>query len=89
MLASPHIMPSNPTQSMSQLQALHGNGDMLWILCVPTCRPDTERYHACAQRGTPNETVRFAFPQMATARWQYMVTCQIQNDNNLIIAVRS
>jgi hypothetical protein len=56
MPASPCIMPSNPTQSMRQLQALHGNGVMLWILCVPTHRPDTERHYACAQRGTPNET---------------------------------
>ena len=52
MPASPCIMPSNPTQLMSQLQALYGNGVMLWILCVPTCWPDKERHHACAQRGT-------------------------------------
>ena len=51
MPASPCIIPSNPTRSMSQLQALQGNGVMLWILCVPTRRPDTERHHACAQRG--------------------------------------
>ena len=70
MPASPCIMPSNPTRSMSRLQALHGNGVMLWILCVPTRRPDTERHHACAQRGTPRETFRVAFPQMVTARRQ-------------------
>ena len=89
MPASPCIMPSNPTRSMSQLQALHGNGVMLWILCVPTRRPDTERHHACAQRGTPNETFRFAFPQMATARRHYMFTCRFCNDNNLIISFGS
>ena len=73
MPASSRIMPSNPTQSMSQLQALHGNGVMLWILCVPTRQPVTEGHHAFAQRGTPNENFCFAFPQMATARRQYMV----------------
>jgi hypothetical protein len=62
---------------MSQLQALHGNGVMLWILCVPTCQPDTERHHACAQRETPNETFCFAFPQIATARRRHMFPCRV------------
>ena len=62
MPASPCIMPSNLTRSMSQLQELHGNGVMLWILCVPTRRLDTERHHACAQSGTLSETFRYAFP---------------------------
>jgi hypothetical protein len=62
---------------MSQLQALHGNGVMLWILCVPTCRPDTERHHACAQHETPNETFRFALPKMATARRRHMFPCRV------------
>ncbi len=87
MPASPFITPSNPTQAMSQLQAFHGNGVMLWILCVPTHRPDTERHHACAQRGTPNETFRFAFPQMATVRRHHMFPCWFRNDNNLIISI--
>ncbi len=88
MPASPCISTSNPMQSMSQMQALHGNGVMLWILCVPTCRPDTDRRHACAQRGTPNETFRFAFPQMATALGN-MCICRFCNDNNLIISFGS
>ena len=87
MPASPRIMPSNPTPSMSQLQALHGNGVMLWILCVPTRCPDTERHHACAQHGTPNKTFRFAFPQTATARRHYMFLCRFRNDNNVIISI--
>jgi hypothetical protein len=72
MPASPCIMPSNPSQAMSQLQALHGNGVMLWTLCVPTCWPGTERHHACAQRGTLSEPFCYAFPQMATAQRQYV-----------------
>ena len=66
MLASPCIMPSNPTQSMSQLQALHGNGVMSWILCVPTRRLDTKHHHASCM-ACDNETRCFAFPQTATA----------------------
>jgi hypothetical protein len=75
---------------MSQLQALHGNGVMLWILCVPTCWLDTERHHACAQHGTPNETFRFAFPQMATARRHHMfLCCVISWPISVIIKTRS
>ena len=66
MPASPCIMLSNLTRSMSQLQALHGNGVMLWALCVSTRRPDTKRHHACCTV-RDNETFCFAFPQMATA----------------------
>ena len=87
MPASPCIMPSNQTRSMSRLQALHGNGVMLWILCVPTRRPDTERHHACAQRGTPSETFRVAFPQMVTAHRHHMFPCRFRNDNNLVISI--
>ena len=76
MPASPCIMPRNLTQSMSQLQAHHGDGVMLWILCVPTRRPDTERHHACCT-ACDNETLRFAFPQMATALGNmYMLVSQ-------------
>ncbi len=88
MPASACIMLSNPTRLMSQLQALHGNGVMLWILCVPTRRLDKECHHACAQRGTPNETFCFAFPQMATALGN-MCICSFCNDDNLIISFGS
>ena len=65
-------MPSNPTQSMYWLQALHGNEAKVVDLLCPNPSAGHKTPHACAQRGTLSETFRYAFPRMATAQRQYV-----------------
>jgi hypothetical protein len=51
------LMPSNPTPSMSQLQALHGNEAKVVVLSYPNPSAGYETPHAYTWRGTMKQIV--------------------------------
>jgi len=70
--ASPFLCPATQLNQCVGCRRSMVMKPKLWIYCVPTCRLDTKRHHACAQRGTLSETFRYASPRMATAQRQYV-----------------